>query len=624
MVVGDVLSGVLSEFARTLVTDFPIQGILDHLVQRIVEVLPVTGAGVTLISPGMAPQYVAASDELALALERLQTELGQGPCLAAYETGATIVVADLAVDVRFPAFGLAAVEAGMAAVFTFPLRHGGGCLGALGLYRVTSGPLSPADLAAAQTLADVTSAYLLNAQARDQALEISDRFRDSALHDALTGLPNRVLLQQRLTHAAERSQRSHATVAVLFADLDRFKHVNDSYGHAVGDELLVAVAQRLAGVLRPGDTLARVSGDEFVVLCEDLADAGDAELLAARIAEAFSTPFGLGGLELFVTASVGIAYAGAGEAVTNQLVIDADIAMYQAKRRGGAAHQVIDLRDAQIGHARNHLDQDLYAALTRAQLDLAYQPIVRTADRCVSSVEALLRWAHPDHGPIPALAAVSVAEQNGLITQIGAWVLERSCRDRMSWLAAHPTRALGLSVNVSARQLLGAGYAAAVAAALDTTGMDPAALTLELTEGIFIDNADRGLNVLTDLKTLGVALALDDFGTGYSSLGYLRQFPVDIVKIDRGFIADIGRNPAGVAIITAVTTLAHTLGLTVTAEGVETQRQHDTVTRIGCDHAQGFLYAQPMPRDDITRLLTSPARPLRRHAAPNLTLLLDR
>lgn len=611
MVHEDSLSSVLIDFARTMATDFQVQGILDHLVERIVGVLPVTGAGVTLISPARAPRYVAASDEAALRFVRLQTELGEGPCLTAYDSGEPVAVPDLAIDGRYPQFGSAAVAAGMAAVFTFPLRHGDGRLGALDLYRETPGRLEPADMAAAQTLADVAAAYLLNAQAREQAVAVADRFRDIALHDALTGLPNRLLLQQRLEHAALRAQRSHSTAAVLFADLDRFKRVNDTYGHSVGDALLVAVAQRLSAVVRPGDTLARVAGDEFVILCEDLSHINDVEILATRIENAFATPFVLPGATLSVTASVGIAYSGPGDAVTNQMVINADIAMYQAKRGGGGVHQVIDLRAAREAQDRNQLEQDLRAALSDGGLDLAYQPIVRTGDGLIAGVEALLRWRHPDHGAIPALTAVGIAEQTGLIARLGAWVLERSCRDQVQWAAAYPDRPLDLSVNVSASQLMGPGFCGAISEVLETTGMDPSALVLEITEGIFIDDSDRAMSVLADLKELGVRLALDDFGTGYCSLGYLRRFPVDMVKIDQGFVADIGRDPAGSAIVAAVSNLAHVLGLSVTAEGVETEEQRDEVVTIGCELAQGFLYARPMAGLDISaQLAASPGQPL--------------
>jgi diguanylate cyclase (GGDEF)-like protein len=589
----DTLSSVLSDFARTLITDFPIQGILDHLVERIVDVLAVTAAGVTLISPGMAPHYVAASNADALEFERLQTQLGQGPCLAAYESGEAVSLPDLRQDCRFPEFTAAARAAGMGAVFAFPLRHGDGRLGALDLYRDRPGALDPRDMTAAQTLADVAAAYLLNAQARQEALEISDRFQTSALHDALTGLPNRVLLQQRLEHAAQRAQRSHGRAAVLFADLDRFKWVNDTYGHQVGDELLVAVARRLTGVVRPGDTLARVSGDEFVILCEDLSHNDDVLRLASRVDEAFADPFTLRGAELLMTVSVGIAYSGPGEAVTHELVTHADRAMYQAKRLGGATHHVIDLRGASSAGDRNRLDRDLRTALSDGDLDL---------DTAVVGVEALLRWTHPDQGEIPALTTVSIAEQNGFISGIGAWVLERSCTDRGRWLAANPEQPLDVSVNVSVRQLMGAGFSGTVARILETTRMDPAALVLELTEGVFIEDGSRASGVLTDLKALGIRLALDDFGTGFCSLGYLRRFPVDTIKIDQGFVADIGQDPSGAAIVEAVSNLAHVLGLSVTAEGVETLQQHEAVLGIGCELAQGFLYSRPVPASHVVGL----------------------
>jgi diguanylate cyclase (GGDEF)-like protein len=605
MVHEDRLSAVLSEFARTLITDFPIQGILDHLVERIVEVLPVTAAGVTLISAGVAPRYVAASDAAALRFEQLQTEIGEGPCVSAYESGEAVTVPDLAADDRFPRFSRAAVSAGLAAVFTFPLRYGDGRLGALDLYRDTPGELDADDMAAAQTLADVAAAYLLNAQAREEARATAEHFHHSALHDALTGLPNRLLLQQRIAHAALRAKRTRSSAAVLFADLDRFKDVNDTHGHLVGDQLLIAVAERLLGVVRPGDTLARVSGDEFVFLCEDLRSPADVEAVAKRIDGALAAaPFAVHGTEFDITASVGMAYAGPGEEVSAQLVTDADMAMYQAKRRGGGSHQIIDLREALLTTDRRSLERGLKAAFAHGELDIAYQPIVRLADGVITGVEALLRWPHPESGPVPTLAMVGVAEQSGLIGELGAWILERSCVDRGRWLREHPEMPLDLAVNVSTRQLMSPEFCGIVASIMARTAMDPAALILEVTENVVIDDSDRAVTVLTALRELGVRLALDDFGTGYSSLSYLRRLPVDIVKIDQGFVADIGGAPSGVAILSAVTNLAHALGLRVTAEGVETKRQRDELRSIGCDDAQGFFFARPMPADEIAGLTT--------------------
>ncbi|MEO8267659.1 MAG: GGDEF domain-containing protein [Ilumatobacteraceae bacterium] len=596
------LSSVLSEFARTLITDFPIQGILDHLVERIVEVMPVTSAGVTLISAGMAPRYVAASDESALRFERLQTDLGEGPCISAYESGEAVSVADLRTDLRYPRFAPAAVTAGLAAVFTFPLRDGDGRLGALDLYCDSPGRLDDHDMDAAQTLADVTAAYLINAQSREAARVASDLYHHSALHDPLTRIPNRLLLQERLDHAVLRAKRSHTNTAILFADLDHFKQVNDTHGHRVGDALLFAVAQRLSSFVRSGDTLARFSGDEFVFLCEDLRDAADAALLAERVCEAFSAPFVLDGLELSVSASVGIAFAGPAEAISSELLARADMAMYEVKRSGGAGREIVDLRSVFVNHDENRLEADLRKALAHDSLDVVYQPIVRTADGGVVGVEALLRWDHPERGAIAPQLIVALAERIDLIDELGAWVLERSCRDHGSWMRQHPGTPLYLAVNVSGRQLLSPGLFTAVSKVL-SADMDPGSLILELTETIFIEDNARTLMVLGDLRRLGVRLALDDFGSGYSSLTYLARLSLDIVKIDRGFVANIGHDPTNRAIVVAIMNLAHILGLAVVAEGVETRRQCDEVTATGCEYAQGYFYATPLSASEIGPLI---------------------
>ena len=604
MVDGDKLAAVLSDFARTMVTDFPIQSILDHLVERIVEILPVSAAGVTLITEDLAPRYIAASNKSALRYERLQTKIGQGPCLLAYESGDPVSVPNLAQDDRFPQFARAAVQAGLAAVFTFPLRHGDGRLGALDLYRDAPGALDTADLEAAQTLADVVAAYLLNARAREEALETSDRFHHNSRHDPLTGLPNRVMLQYRLEHAAQRARRSNTNAAILFADLDGFKQVNDTYGHQVGDELLLAVAQRLSRLVRPGDTLARVSGDEFVFLCEDLHSAAAVEALAERIDKAFARPFTLAAMELSITASVGVAFAGPGEDISNQLVVQADTAMYQAKRKGGAGHQIIDLREA-VRTTRGSMETELRAAVANQQLDIAYQPIVRCTDGEVSCVEALVRWNHPQRGSVSPASIVALAEQSDLIGEIGAWVLERSFLDRGRWLRDHSRFPIDLAVNVSGRQLIDNDFCATVTTILARTGMDPTALVLEMTEDVVIEDSDRAMTMFENLRALGIRLALDDFGTGYSSLSYLLRLPVNVVKIDQSFISHIGHPQKGAAIVAAVTNLAHVLGLSVVAEGVETQQQHDEISAIGCEFAQGYFYAAPMTAAAVSALLGS-------------------
>jgi diguanylate cyclase (GGDEF)-like protein len=598
------LSSVLTDFAHTMATDFPIQAILNHLVKRIVEVLPVNSAGVTLISNGNAPRYVAASDENALRFEQLQTQIGQGPCVASFESGLAVAIPDLTCEDRFPRFASAATGAGLRAAFAFPLRHSAGRLGALDLYRMTAGSLDPQDLAAAQTLADVAAAYLVNAQGREDAQAMSEAFQHSALHDPLTGLPNRLLFRQRLDHAAARARRSHTHAAVLFVDLDRFKLVNDTYGHGVGDELLIAVAGRLLGLVRPGDTLARFSGDEFVFLCEDMENTNDVEHLASRIDASFAQPFILADVELALTASVGVAFAGPGREISSRLVADADVAMYQAKRRGGAGHQILDLREALETSDRNSLDQDLRSAFAQDKLTLVYQPIVRSTDDTITGVEALLRWNDPVRGSVSPLAMIEAAEQSGLIVQIGAWVLDVACRDHAKLQQAHPEIRLDLAVNVSPRQLISADFCSTVTSILTSTNMAVAELVLEVTESILINEGDRSVNVLADLKMIGVRLALDDFGTGFSSLSYLRRMPIDIVKIDRRFIADISPSAPEHSITAAITSLAHVLGLTVTAEGVETDDQREGVRSIGCESAQGFLYAPPMSAVAMRKYLT--------------------
>ena len=601
------LADVLSEFARTMATDFPIHGILDHLVQRIVEILPVTGAGVTLISPTTSPYDVAASDDAALRFVRLQTELGEGPCLHAYESGEAVVVPDLRDTDMYEEFRPRALEAGLGAVFTFPLRNLDGQLGALDLYRATPGTLTPRDMEAAQTLADVTAAYLANAKSRSALQDASEQFHSSALHDALTGLPNRLLLLERLEHALLRSGRLGHPVAILFIDLDHFKSVNDNHGHLVGDELLVAVAKRMARLIRPGDTLARLSGDEFVIVCEAISEKLQIHLVATRIVEALAAPFKLDQILVELSASVGIAFSAEDEDDPEQVLREADIAMYQAKRRGGGTHQVIDVREQSLAERMVTLQRDLGGAVERGELRTEYQPIVRTHDGRILGVEALLRWDHPTHGLIPPTTVIPLAEQSGSMDSIGRWVLERVCPDLHRWRAQGRTVGFGMSVNVSAQQLMAPDFVGTVAEVLAANWTPPEQLTVEITEVAFVQDPKRALVVLTELKELGVLLALDDFGTGYSSLSYLRQFPVDILKIDRTFTADLVHDQASHAMVTKIIELAHMLDLSVVTEGVETAAQSAAASLLGSEFYQGYYFARPMSAECLDGLLLSAA-----------------
>ncbi len=601
----DQLASVLSEFARTLLTDFSIQEILDHLVLRIVEALPVSAAGVSLITPGRPPRYVAASNDAALDYERLQSELGQGPCMEAFETGVVVKSPDLQKETRFPEFTKAALGIGLRAVFSAPLQHSSGRLGALDLYRDSPGPLSDRDLVSAQTLADVAAAYVLNAEAREEARMTAELFRESSLHDPLTGLPNRILMIERLTHARQRALRTHAVAAVLFADLDGFKRVNDEHGHEVGDQLLIAVATRLLALVRPGDTLARLSGDEFLFLCEDLSAADDGEGLAMRIDQAFALPFSLPHVDICITASVGIAYSGPGQTITPELIRDADSSMYAAKRTRKKLHLEPPRADPgrRGANLTDDLTQDLRIALSERLLQVAYQPIVRTADGLIVGVETLLRWDHPVRGPVPALQIMAVVEHADLLDDLGDWMIRRGCEDRLGWAHDDSVGSLELAVNLSAAQLLNPGLVRTIEAALADLRVDPATVIVEITESILIQDGPRALAVLGVLKKLGLRIALDDFGTGYSSLTHLHRFPVDIVKIDRSFVERITLDDTAAAIVRSVTRLAHELGMRVVAEGAQTRRQVARLNEIGCDSAQGYYFARPMSATDMANLL---------------------
>ncbi len=500
-----------------------------------------------------------------------------------------------------------ALEAGLGAIFTFPLRNQDGPLGALDLYRDTPGSLTPGDMDAAQTLADVAAAYLANAKSRSELQDASEQFHTSSLHDALTGLPNRLLLLERLEHALLRSGRLGYPVAILFVDLDRFKSVNDNHGHMVGDDLLIAVAERMSSLIRPGDTLARLSGDEFVIVCEGISEKLQIHLVASRIVEALASPFKLDHVLVELSASVGIAFSAEDEDDPEQLLREADIAMYQAKRRGGGTHQVIDVREQSLAQRMVTLQRDLGGAIERGELRTEYQPIVRTHDGRMLGVEALLRWDHPTHGLIPPTTLIPLAEQSGSMSGIGRWVLERVCPDLHGWSASSRVFEFGMSVNVSAQQLMAPDFVDTVAEVLAATKTPPGRLTLEITEVAFIQDPRRALVVLTDLKELGVLLALDDFGTGYSSLSYLKQFPVDILKIDRTFTADLIHDQASHAMVTKIIELAHMLDLSVVTEGVETAAQCAAASLLGSEFYQGYYFARPMSAECVDGLLLAAA-----------------
>jgi diguanylate cyclase (GGDEF)-like protein len=590
----ELLADVLAEFAHNLGEGFDIQEILDHLVGRIVDVLPVTGAGVMLMGPADELHFVAASDDEILTIQTLQNELDEGPCLEAYRSGDPVSIPDLSRDEQFPRFSPRAREAGLAAVFTFPMSLDGGRLGALDLYRDQTGELDGPGMKAAQVLADVAAAYIRNARDRADSEARLGVLRQRSLHDPLTGLPNRTLLKERLEQAVARASRSNQVVAVLFVDLDRFKRVNDRFGHDMGDRVLVAVAGRLRRVLRAGDTLARLSGDEFVIICEGLERSELAERVADRITEALGSVFDLGDGAVKISASVGMAFCGPAQEMPETLLRDADFAMYQAKQAGGGRHQVSDPAVRLAVDRRGQLSRELRDALARDEFQLAYQPLVDVADGTVVAVEALLRWQHPDRGWVMPSEILPIAEPTGLILEIGEWVLAQACRDLRHWQRRYGAAIPHVSVNVSAHQVMAPGFDSMVERVLGAAAIDPESVQLEVTESAFIEDGARALSVLKETKRLGVGLVLDDFGTGYSSLNYLRQYPFDVLKIDRAFISDVDTNATTRTIVASIIELAHGLELPVVAEGVETPGQLAQLSALGTDRAQGYYLCRPL------------------------------
>lgn len=442
------------------------------------------------------------------------------------------------------------------------------------------------------------AATLRRSLSRRQSLEVE--LRHQALHDSLTGLANRALLDDRVQQALARAPRAGLAVALCFCDLDGFKTVNDSLGHQAGDDMLVAAGKRLAAVVRPGDTVARLGGDEFAVLLEHIDDPAAATAVAERIVSVMRQPVAVQGRPIATSVSVGVAVATTGTTAA-QLLREADAAMYEAKAAGKDRLAVFeaDMHDKIV--ERLELINALVGALGRDELYLDYQPQFSLTDRRLTGFEALLRWRHPGAGIIAPDRFVPLAEETGLIVPIGRWVIEQACHQGALWATSQPS--LTVSVNLSARQLRDAGLVGDVRAALSSSGLRPDRLVLEVTESVLMDDAGRGREVLAELKAAGIKLAIDDFGTGYSSLTYLRQLPVDILKIDKSFVDPLrdldGEGPAFVATIIA---LAHDLGLATVAEGLEHSEQQAALTRLGCDQAQGYLLGRPADIAAATRL----------------------
>jgi diguanylate cyclase len=451
------------------------------------------------------------------------------------------------------------------------------------------------------------------ARANEQLEEVNAQLQHVAMHDALSGLPNRLLLADRLSQAIAQAERHQSRFAVFVVDLDRFKAINDSLGHLAGDAMLKEVARRLASVLRKADTLARLGGDEFVLVLNEISSAPDVETIAGKVLADIARPVKLSDLELHTSASIGISLFPTDGTDAETLLQHADAAMYHAKKNGRNAYQLFVPAMSAFARDRLELENGLRRALVQGEFVLYYQPKVDVRDGGIDSAEALIRWQHPTRGLTAPLDFIPLAEESGLILPIGEWVLREACRQACAWQTAG-LRPLRVAVNLSAQQFRQKNLVAVVRSALNAARLEPRYLELELTESAVMHDAEQSIEILQQLSALGVRISVDDFGTGYSSLSYLRRLPLDKLKIDRAFIRDVVTSRDDAAIVRAIVSLAHNLRLKVIAEGVETPDQLAFLRELGCDQYQGYHYSVPVPDNVFVEML-------REHQARSLTPL---
>jgi diguanylate cyclase (GGDEF)-like protein/PAS domain S-box-containing protein len=501
-------------------------------------------------------------------------------------------------------------SAAYASAVLVPVPGGLGARGALCALSEQPGALGPEETRFLGAAASLLSAAL-------HRFDSEARLAYLAQFDALTGLPNRALLFDRFSQMAVQARRRGTTLGVLFIDLDEFKLVNDTLGHAAGDELLREVASRLKSTVRPGDTVARISGDEFAVVLLDLSRPDDAAIVAQKILDRLAAPVMIGGQETFITASVGISTFPADGKDAEVLLGAADAAMYRAKQAGRNAFQFFTIEINQRTRARAQLGGELRRAFERREFQLAWQPKIDLASGRPRGAEALLRWGHPERGIITSGEFIPVLEETGLIVPVGEWVLRAACEDLRRW-QAQGLKELHVAVNLSARQFRQQDLDVRIRDVVESAGVDPSKIELEITESQLMNDPEQAVRVLRALTGAGLRIAIDDFGTGYSSLAYLTRFPLTSLKIDKSFVADVLTDEADATIVRTIIDMAHTLGFTVIAEGVESEQQAALLRALGCEQAQGYLFARPMPADDLARFIlasrtaATPRRTLRR------------
>ena len=589
----------LDETALALLDRHDSTVLLETILARATALLGTPHGYIFLAEPGDASLQVSHGSGLFADWVGRRQSIDEGLAGQVFRTAAPLSVHDYdtfvgrSADVPRSTFGSA---------LGVPLASGGTTVGVIGLASGTADrTFGPRETHALARFAQLASIALDNSRLFDEA-------RRGALHDPLTGLPNRELLTDRIAHALVSSHEDSSNpVAVILLDLDRFKVINESVGHAVGDRLLVAVGQRLVACLRPSDTVARFGGDEFGIILDPVDDADDVRRIADRIDTEFRAPFSMGGRDWFISASLGIAIGRPGRATPDEMLREAEIAMVRAKSDPTRRYALFEASMSDQTMERIDLENDLRLAIERGQLRLHYQPLVDLATDRIVGFEALVRWQHPYRGLVAPMAFIPLAEETGLIVPLGRWVLETACRQATKWRDARPDGARQLmSVNLSARQFAQPDLVDQVDAILTETGMDPSTLELEITESVVMDQSEAGVRTLSRLRDMGVRLVLDDFGTGYSSLSYLKHLPLDTIKIDRTFVAGLD-GPADRSIVDAVIGLAHGLGISVVAEGIETERQFEVLRSMGCDIGQGYLFARPLPAAEAARLL-SPRR----------------
>lgn len=467
------------------------------------------------------------------------------------------------------------------------------------------GRIFPVEVSASQCLFNNEENHV--AFVRDITIrkEYEKELEHQSNHDALTGLANRVLLDDRIQQAIVHAERAQRNTAVFLLDLDRFKVINDSLGHSQGDAVLLAVAERLSACISPGDTLSRLGGDEFAIVMTHVNHPADARIMAQKILNAFEQPFPLGNRELRITTSIGASlYPRDGEQ-SEDLLRHADAAMYQAKKQGGNGFQFCSEEMDTRAHKALELEGDLRQALQLGSFVLHYQPKVKIASGKIDGCEALVRWNHPDKGMISPDDFIPLAEETGLIIALGEWVLREACRQFKAW-QAQGLPPIKIAVNLSARQFLQSDFVESIQTILSEFDIDPHWLDLELTESMVMEDPDRIAKLLAELKQIGFALSLDDFGTGYSSLNYLRRFPIDCLKIDRSFILDVASDATAASVANSVIGIAHSLGIHAIAEGVETREQYAFLAMCECDSVQGYLFSKPLPANDLAALLANP------------------